>query len=165
MDLKKLKEPFEDSDIEWRISMSGETSKGPWCQVLAYITNRAVMDRLDEVCGPENWKNEYSPAPDGGVLCGISIRVDNEWITKWDGAENTIFEAIKGGLSSAMKRAVVNWGIGRYLYNLDATWPACCYERKAGYEKSKIAGGKYLYWLRPSLPVWALPGGSGKPLA
>lgn len=50
----------------------------------------------------------------GGVECGISIKIDGEWITKWDAAENTQVEAVKGGRSGAMKRAAVQWGIGRY---------------------------------------------------
>ena len=40
---------------------------------LAYVTNRAIMERLDAVCEPQNWKNEFKPAPEGGILCGISI--------------------------------------------------------------------------------------------
>ena len=31
-------------------------------------------------------------------------------------------EAIKGGLSNAMRRAAVQWGIGRYLYDLPQQW-------------------------------------------
>src|SRR5690606_35268028 len=45
-----------------------------------------------------------------------------EWITKWDGAENTDVQAVKGGLSSSMRRAAVQWGIGRYLYRLPSPW-------------------------------------------
>ncbi|WP_243664619.1 Rad52/Rad22 family DNA repair protein [Rhodothermus marinus] len=71
---------------------------------------------------PENWRNEFRPGPGGGVLCGISIRIGDEWITKWDGAENTDIEPVKGGLSSAMRRAAVQWGIGRYLYRLPNQW-------------------------------------------
>ena len=79
--------------------------------VLPYITNRAIMDRLDMVVGPENWKNAFQPSPESGILCGISIRINSEWITKWDGAAQTNYEAVKGGLSGAMKRAAVQWGI------------------------------------------------------
>ena len=88
----------------------------------AYVTNRAIMDRLDEVCGPENWKNEYRSGPAGGIICGLSIRVGDDWVTKWDGAENTDVEAVKGGLSTSMRRAAVQWGIGRYMYRLPNQW-------------------------------------------
>ncbi len=120
IDLKRLQAPFSPEDIEWKpIAISKQTGKA---LVAPYVTNRAIMDRLDEVCGPENWRNEFRPGPGGGVLCGISIRVGDEWITKWDGAENTDIEPVKGGLSSAMRRAAVQWGIGRYLYRLPNQW-------------------------------------------
>lgn len=56
----------------------------------------AIMKRLDEVCGKAGWRNEYRDIPNnGGVECGISIKVDGEWITKWDASENTQVEAVK----------------------------------------------------------------------
>ena len=123
MNLELLKEPFPESDIEWRPQKTGLKKNGePYALVLAYISNRAVMDRLDEVCGAGNWKNEFTQAPNGGVICKLSIAIDGEWVTKEDGAENTNIEAVKGGLSGAMKRAAVQWGIGRYLYKLPNTF-------------------------------------------
>jgi hypothetical protein len=90
---------------------SGKNNNGIWAKVLAYVTNRAIMKRLDEVCGKAGWRNEYRDIPNnGGVECGISIKVEGEWITKWDAAENTQVEAVKGGRSGAMKRAAVQWG-------------------------------------------------------
>ena len=125
MDLTRLSDYFPPEDVEFKpITISKKTSKG---LAAAYITNRAVMDRLDEVCGPDNWKNEFEAGPDGGVVCGLSIRVERadgtaEWVTKWDGAENTDIEGVKGGLSSSMRRAASQWGIGRYLYKLPSQW-------------------------------------------
>jgi len=55
IDLSKLKNVFPPEDIEWRVQSSGEKNGKPWALVLAYITNRAIMDRFDEVCGPGNW--------------------------------------------------------------------------------------------------------------
>lgn len=158
--LKELTKPFPAKDIEWRIQQSGMKNNRPWALVLAYVTNRAIMERLDAVCGPENWKNEFKEGPAGGVLCGISICINSagtkgEWITKWDGAENTQVEEIKGGLSGAMKRAAVQWGIGRYLYNLTAGWATFCED---GEHKSKV-DGIYFKWNPPALPAWALPEG------
>ena len=137
----------------------------PWATALAYLTNRAIMNRLDGVCGPERWRNEYKEWNIGGehgVLCGLSIKVNDEWITKWDGAENTDIQSIKGGLSDSMKRAAVQWGIGRYLYNLDETFVDCTQSKKDGYAYAK---GKNpdkteftFYWKSPTLPAWAKPG-------
>ena len=155
MDLSKLKDCFEPNDIEWRLQQCGK-GKGDkiWGMALAYVTNRAIMNRLDEVCGPENWKNEFKAAPDGGILCGISIKVGDEWVTKWDGAENTDIEAVKGGLSGAMKRAAVQWGIGRYLYKLEESWINA---NENGAYRGKTKDGTTFRWDAPTLPAWALP--------
>lgn len=131
IDLSRLAEPFPPDDIEW---LPGVTTKDK-SKALAfpYVNNRAIMDRLDEVCGPENWRNEFEAGPGGGVLCGISVRVaypdggpdggpSAAWVTKWDGAENTDVEAVKGGLSSAQKRAAMQWGIGRYFAKIPPQW-------------------------------------------
>lgn len=125
INLNYLRAYFRSDEIEWKpIAISKKTSKA---LAAAYVTNRAVMDRLDRVCGPENWKNEFAPGPGGGVICGLSIRIptadgSGEWVTKWDGAENTDIEGVKGGLTGAMRRAAVQWGIGRYLYDLPNQW-------------------------------------------
>jgi len=167
MDFDKLKSPFPARDIEWRVSRAGKNAKGVvWAKVLAYVTNRAIMERLDEVCGPENWRNEYARAPEGGVLCGISIRIDDEWVTKWDGAGNTDIEAVKGGLSGAMKRAAVQWGIGRYLYSLEEGW-ANVHDGGSHYQGESKKSPAFR-WDPPELPAWALPEGdtsTSKPVA
>ncbi|CAI1818408.1 DNA damage response protein A [Serratia quinivorans] len=161
MNLEKLDEPFAIEDIEWRVQQCGMASNGPWAMVLCYVTNRAIMKRLDEVCGKTGWRNEFQPSPSGGVLCGISIKHEDEWITKWDGAENTQVEAVKGGISGAMKRAAVQWGIGRYLYLLEERFAVCSTERNNQWNKAayKDKSNKYvnIWWQTPDLPAWALP--------
>lgn len=159
IDLKKLSEPFPYEDIEWRISRSGLKENKPWGKVLAYVTARAIQERLDDVCGPENWQNQFTDGPQGGVLCGISIFYNDRWITKWNGSDNTNIEAVKGGLSGAEKRAGAEWGIGRYLYNLDEGWANF---NNNGKHSAKIEN-KYYKWDAPELQSWSLPGGSGKP--
>lgn len=156
-DLAKLKEPFPFEDLEFRLQSCGEKDGKFWGKALAYVTNRAIQNRLDEVVGPENWKNEFCAGPNGGVLCGISIRINNEFITKWDGAENTDIEAVKGGLSGAMKRSAVLWGLGRYLYELEESWAVI--DPKGKYT-GKTKDGKYFRWNPPALPAWALPAGT-----
>ncbi|AJJ18158.1 Rad52/Rad22 family DNA repair protein [Yersinia intermedia] len=158
MDLNKLDEPFPAADIEWRVQSCGITKDSkPWAMVLAYVTNRAIMKRLDDVCGKAFWRNEFQPAPDSGVMCGISIKVEEEWITKWDAAENTQVEAVKGGMSGAMKRAAVQWGIGRYLYQLEEGFAEISIEKKSGWNRAKTKEQKIIYWRPPALPDWALP--------
>ncbi len=168
MNLKKiqreLKQPFSSSDLEWRVQSSGMGKDAkPWAMVLAYVDNRAIMNRLDEVLGIATWRNEFLPLPNSvgdGALCGLSIKIDGEWISKYDGSDNTAIESTKGGLSSSMKRASVLWGIGRYLYTLDTFWAMCQTDKPQSaneWEKAKTKDGTWFYWKAPSLPKKYLP--------
>ena len=158
---EKLSEKFPAESIEWRISQSGKKANGDiWARCLAYITNRAIQDRLDAVFTPFGWRNEFREWK-GGQLCGISVKYDGEWITKWDGAQDTQFESMKGGISGSMKRAAVQWGIGRYLYNLDEAFAIVSDKGKHYQSASRDRDGKEkcpaFKWDEPSLPAWALP--------
>ena len=146
--MQGLQAPFKACEIEWRVgSTTKDKSKG---LALAYVTNRAIQNRLDDMFGVFGWRNDYREWKGKGQLCGISIWDDEkkEWITKWDGADDSNMEATKGGLSDAMKRAAYQWGIGRYLYKLPATWA-----------KLKPQGSSYVLAETPNLPKWALPEG------
>lgn len=123
MDLKNLASEFPREAVHWRAQTL--TRNGDKALALAYLDARDVMDRLDSVCGPENWQSRYTETPRGRVLCEIGIRIGDEWIWKSDGAGDTAVEGEKGGISDALKRAAVQWGIGRYLYRLDSVWCPC----------------------------------------
>lgn len=158
---KDLQEPFHPDEIEWRVGMAAKT--GNSCTLLAYLTSRAVMDRLDKVFGAMGWQDKFSPGPDGGLMCNIGVwdESKSDWVWKADGAENTQIEAIKGGYSGARKRAAVVWGIGRYLYKLGTEWHDTidhytAKESGVDYVKVKV-GAKWSWVKRPTLPAWALP--------
>lgn len=115
-----LCEPFPLEYIEWRVgSTSGDKTKG---LALCYVDARAVMDRLDGVCGPAGWQCNYSAAPGNAIICNIGVLIAGGWIWKADGAGATDVEGEKGMLSDALKRAAVRWGVGRYLYDLKSPW-------------------------------------------
>jgi hypothetical protein len=154
--LKELGALFPESDIEWRVGQSGIYQGNIWVKCLAYITNRAIMDRLDAVCGIENWKNEFKEWHGTSQLCGISIRIGEEWVTKWDGADNTNIEGTKGGLSDSMKRAAVQYGIGRYLYKLPESY-GIVYNDKSGRYRAKVKDPTtnrdvWFSWSPPKMP-------------
>jgi hypothetical protein len=151
--LDRLYEPLPESDIEWRIQQAGITRGKPWARVLAYITARGAMHRLDEVFGPLGWSDSYASGPDGGVICAICVASEGRIITKTDGAPNTDIESVKGGLSDAFKRACVKYGIGRYLYRLGDSW-ANFLDRGS---KSVKIDGVWYKWDPPKLPLWATP--------
>lgn len=128
MDYDALKAPFHSSKIHWRVGATNLDQQGnvKWGDVakgipLAYLTSRDVMDRLDDVCGPENWKTEHYDL-NGTTVCRMSLYIDGQWVSKTDGAGDTKVDPEKGALSGATKRVAVSWGIGRYLYGMDMGW-------------------------------------------
>jgi len=146
--MSRLQEPFREDEIEWRIGSTTRDKK--MGLALPYVTNRAIQNRLDEIFGSFGWRNEFKEWKGDSQLCGISIQnpLTGEWITKWDGADNSNMEAVKGGLSDAMKRSAYQWGIGRYLYDLSQVW-------------CEIVDGKK-FKEAPRLPANALPKAGGK---
>jgi Rad52/22 family double-strand break repair protein len=127
-------------------------------RALRYVTARTVMNRLDEVLGPECWSDAYVPL-DHGVLCTLTIRLpDGQVVTKSDaGGEAGMTDEgdnEKSAFSDAFKRAAVRFGVGRYLYGdgvaqlgvpaavpqIAATIPA-----RAGSEDAQGRGGASVY--------------------
>ena len=106
---RQLKRPFPIGAVSFR--------KGPGGgKELAYITARDVMQRLDEVFGIDGWQDEYDYIG-GRIICKLSARMDGNWITKCDGADDSQIEGAKGGISDALKRAAVKYGVFRYAYH------------------------------------------------
>lgn len=147
----KLAAEFPRGAISWRAQSL--TNSGDKAMALAYIDARDVMERLDAVCGPGNWQDRYEFAGPK-TICYLSINVDGQWVTKADGAGDTAVEAEKGAISDAFKRAAVKWGIGRYLYALDAPWVPC-----ESYERS---GKKH--WKRWTADPWKFVKGAPVPV-
>lgn len=142
---EKLAVPFPASKIRWRIG--NKTKDKNKATALAYIDARDVMERLDAVCGPAGWKDEYVTEPPrtvrktkkgwgnnpdehyneqicGRVICKLSIKdpESGEWITKCDGAGETNVEGEKGGISDAFKRAAVKFGVNRDAYGIESRY-------------------------------------------
>lgn len=135
IDLYRLALPFPRAAVHWRVQGKPFERDGKHsAMALAYLDARDVMDRLDDVCGPERWQSHFEETAKGRIICRISIDVTGQgnWVTKSDGAGDTDVEGEKGALSDALKRAAVSWGIGRYLYRLDSPWVACEVNAKTG---------------------------------
>ena len=70
-----LAAPFEPQEVRVR-SQAGRQ--------LHYITARTAMNRLDDVLGPENWWDDFTPG-ENSVLCRLTLRLpDGQTITKAD---------------------------------------------------------------------------------
>src|SRR5260221_12559938 len=118
---QKLRAPFDPADVDWR--PQGNPKAGENCQVVCYITARAVMDRLDEVVGASNWAFAYEPLVIANGQVQIAKgRLTLHGVSKEDVGEASSFDPSKGCVSDALKRCAVLWGIGRYLYNVPSAW-------------------------------------------
>lgn len=137
---KALADAFPAKAISWRAQSVTKDQTNPKAMALAYIDARDVMNRLDEVCGPDGWEDSYVETPLGRVICTIRIRCGDHWVAKSDGAGKTDVEGDKGGISDAFKRAAVKWGIGRYLYDMPTPWVAC-----------ELYNGKWSKWTTAGL--------------
>jgi hypothetical protein len=144
-----LAEPFAADRIGWKAQATSKD--GNKALAVAYIDARDVMDRLDEVVGAASWQTSFEVLADGNVVCELSIHFDGGWVSKCDvGGESEQKDEgdrRKASFSDALKRAAVQWGIGRYLYRLDGVW--CEYDS----QRKQLKG-------TPKLPAWALPKGS-----
>ena len=105
---RQLKRPFPVSQIKWRDGFKGKE--------LAYIDARDVMNRLDAVFGINGWQSAFEYLGER-MVCTLACKIGDDWVSKADGSGDTGIEAEKGGLSKALVRAAVPWGIGRYLYH------------------------------------------------
>lgn len=106
-----LAAPFEPGEVKMRKQAGHE---------LHYVTARTVMNRLDEVIGPESWWDDYVPT-EHSVVCRLTIRLpDGQVLTKTDAGGFAGMadpgDDDKSGYSDAFKRAAVKFGVGRYLY-------------------------------------------------
>jgi hypothetical protein len=106
-----LAAPFDPSEIKLR-SQAGRQ--------LPYVTARTIMNRFDQVLGPENWWDDFVPN-EHSVICRLTIRLpDGSALTKCDAGGYAGLadpgDDDKSGFADAFKRTAVKFGVGRYLY-------------------------------------------------
>lgn len=118
-----LTAPILPNEVEWRIQSQTSTGK---LIVVPYINNRCVMTRFDAAFGPENWTSEFREITNG-FICRLTVIIKdtNRIVHREDGASKTNIEPEKGGISDAMKRAAVQFGLGRCLYDYPRVFIEC----------------------------------------
>ncbi len=160
--IEALRKPFSADRIEWRLQSSGEKQDGSiWAKCLCYIDNRAAMERLDEVYGMAWSHSEEFKQIGNQAVCSVTITIEGNKDSLWpyrtvSGScaveANGDIDPFKSAASGAMKRAVVNLGIGRYLYDLPEAWAII--DPKGKYD-GKTKNGTRFRWNPPQLPAWA----------
>lgn len=139
---KRLQAPFPTHLVGWRAAaFNAERNRA---LLLAYVDARAIQDRLDAIC-PDAWSFELE------VIATAATPTVKGRLTVLGVSREDIGEAPEGELgtlkaaaSDALKRCAVQFGIGRYLYDLPKQW--------ADWDNQK-RGPKQT----PELPEWAKP--------
>ncbi|EYB66375.1 Rad52/22 double-strand break repair protein [Deinococcus phoenicis] len=117
---RRLQAPFPSHLVGWKPqALTKDRSRA---LLVAYVDARAVQDRLDAVC-PDDWSFEIAVVP-GTPTPTVKGRLTVLGVTREDIGEAGEGEAgTRGAASSdALKRCAVQFGIGRYLYDLPKTW-------------------------------------------
>ncbi len=108
--MKALAEPFDPREVDFKIQSQGKNGKA---LVVPYVDARTVMDRLDQVVGPEGWHDAYEVLADresaGNRVVEVRCRLTVLGITKEDVGEG---DSLKAAFSDALKRAAVKFGVG-----------------------------------------------------
>jgi len=136
-----LTAPILPNEIEWRVQSQTSTGK---LIVVPYINNRCVMHRFDAAFGPENWTSEFREISNG-FLCRLTVTVNKREVYREDGASKTNIEPEKGGISDAMKRAAVQFGLGRCLYDYPKVMIECQDKYIPDWAHDKL--GKLVDWI------------------
>ncbi|MDQ3458734.1 MAG: hypothetical protein M3498_05455 [Deinococcota bacterium] len=116
--LKRLAEPFPESAVYWRVGNVSRDKKR--AQALPYADPRVYEDRLNALV-PGNWSVSFRPWGDARIICELSIHGVTRSST---GEENDGFAPGTAAEAQAFKRACSKFGLGRYLYDVDAPWLA-----------------------------------------
>ncbi|MFO7696658.1 MAG: Rad52/Rad22 family DNA repair protein [Anaerolineae bacterium] len=127
--LAKLAEPFRPDQVRWKpqvVSDSGNALAVP------YVDPRVVSERLDQVVGGD-WAFHWEPLGVQGDRLVVKSSLTLMGVTREDVGEHVLSDREqadpwKSAVSDALKRAAVHFGVGRYLYWLDAPW--CAYDRR-----------------------------------
>lgn len=123
----RLTQPFNPKDVQWRAGSVSRDKKR--AQALAYAEPRVYEDRLNQVLGAD-WEVMFEPWGDQRLTCTLTLWLNNE-----TGERQAIRRSSTGEFDSndrisqsgvaeaqAFKRACSKFGLGRYLYDLPASW-------------------------------------------
>lgn len=152
--LALLARPFPS--VSWKVqATNGKPRANPprkptKALLVAFIDARAVQARLDYVFGAE-WGNDFKDTP-GGILCGITAM----GVTRWDAGEEgsgPLGAGPKARCSDALKRAGVEWGIGRFIYDIPAVWVECDEWSKVSETNLTAMTTRYQKWTKNAATV------------
>lgn len=152
----QLAEPFDPSEIKWRVTHTNKDgSRGA---VIAFADPRAYTDRLNRLFTPTGWTRTYEISTvssvtrmkkdkliqTGKVLVTCTLTINGLGCHSGSGEEWADEEnAMTASEAQAFKRAASCFGLGRYLYNFTEMWVPLNEHR----QPTQF----------PTLPQWAIP--------
>jgi hypothetical protein len=113
-------------DVQWRIDQASKDNTR--ALYIPYWDARVVARKLDDLFGAAGWTDAYRTVvidSKTGVECILTVKIDDEWISKSDVGVPSNFEAVKGAYSDAFKRAAAKLGVGRNVYDIAPIWAEC----------------------------------------
>src|SRR6201997_4889713 len=157
--LLRLAEPFELSEIKWRVTHTNKDGRRG--ALIAFADPRAYTDRLNQLFTPTAWTRSYEISTvssvtrmnrdkliqTGKVLVTCTLTISGLGCHSGSGEEWADEEnAMTSAEAQAFKRSASCYGLGRYLYNFAEMWvPLNEYRQPVEF---------------PKLPHWALPKGN-----
>jgi hypothetical protein len=132
----------QEIPYQWRVQSRTANKTKAICS--AYIDARDVMNVLDKYCD-RGWQTDTKELA-GFIFYGIGITIpvmakgamgeyesDTTTLWRWDTGsriendpkDNMFEQAGKSAASDAFKRAAVQWGVGRFLYDLPTVTLPC----------------------------------------
>ncbi len=127
--LESLAEPFRSEQVRWKPQVVTDSGKA---LAVPYVDPRVVTERLDQVVGG-GWAFHWEPLGVQGDRLVVKSSLTILGVTREDVGEYVLSDREqadpwKSAVSDALKRAAVHFGVGRYLYWLEAVW--CDYDRR-----------------------------------
>ncbi len=138
---RQLLKHWKKQYIKFKVLGSDVDSIGkPFVKVIPYISSMETTAFLDNAFSPDRWKNKLGS---DGVLRGLSIKIGDSFITKYN-TSPIIGDELPGAKE---------WGIGRYLHDIEPILAECSFEKKEGYNKTcSTYTRRKIYWKYPVLP-------------
>jgi hypothetical protein len=121
VNLARLADPFPIQAVSFYPGPISTT--GTRCQAVPFVTSLHLCARLDEVVGPDRWSERYQSLSDGTYRCGLAIRSENRWLTRWSSPFPDPFDALPDiQPCDSFTEVALKWGLGRYLTLIPPIW-------------------------------------------
>lgn len=138
--LPHLRRPFSPEAIKFRPAGGG---------VVAYLDARVVIERLNAVI--PDWTTEYEILPTGKqIMCHLTVAGRTRSDVGTMGAGSQV-DPVKTGVSDALKRAAVHFGVGVSVYALKRITNK---DLPKGALNDKIITDVGMTWLRRGYRLW-----------